>query len=168
VRDIYPGDSYDLVKRFWHDQLACIPPLCAHPHFVPPPLHVQYTALTRLPILDPMKLPEWPFGLFLDPDTGIPLPEEQFTQASLLRPHYMICFDQSIHRKHKGGLNKDQQRETKRDFLRSQGIAPFYYFSHAPFLFMAQEMSTLQNVRNRLIGLGIPERTPTGTRLQSI
>lgn len=71
-----------------------------------------------------------------------------------LHPQYMICFDQSYHRRHE--LSREQQRARKRQFLQAQGIVSFYYVSHAPFLFMAREAEVLQVVRDRLIFLGIP------------
>lgn len=182
MRDIFLGDSYDLVKRFWRDQLHYLAPLYAHPRFVLGPLRARYTALTMIPVLDPDNPPEAPYGLFFDPHTGIPLPEDTDSNATIshaplpyivkenarLRPHYMICFDQSVHRKHKRGLDVDEQRAVKRDHLRDQGIASFYYISHAPFLFMAQNTTTLQEVRDRMIALGIPEQTPDTIRLQPI
>jgi hypothetical protein len=79
----------------------------------------------------------------------------------------MICFDQSVHRKHKQGLDEDEQRAVKRDYLRDHGIASFYYISHAPFLFMAKK-TTLRGVRDLLIASGIPEQTPDSIRLQPI
>ncbi len=66
------------------------------------------------------------------------------------------------------GLDVDEQRAVKRDYLRDQGIASFYYISHAPFLFMAQNTTTLQEVRDRMIALGIPEQTLDTIRLQPI
>jgi hypothetical protein len=182
MRDIYLGDSYDLVKRYWREQLECVAPLYAHARFIRPALRERFTTLTSIPILDLKQLPKTSYGLFLDPHTGIPLPDDSSTKVSIayaplsyivalnrqITPQYMICFDQSIHRKHKSGLSADQQRETKRSYLHTHDIVSFYYISHAPFLFMAKEITALRAIRNRLIALGIPEQTPTGIRLQSI
>ena len=180
MRDIYLGDSYDLVKRFWFENLSSIAPLFAHPKFVPSRIRDRYTTLTKIPILDFASLPNNPFAIFLDPHTGIPLPTESLggatvSHASLpfiveiikkYHPSYMICFDQSYHRRHQ--LTTERQRGLKRDFLREQGIASFYYISHAPFLFMAEKDATLIAVRTHLIELGIPEKTPITIRLQVI
>src|SRR5262249_39270673 len=128
----------------------------------------QYTAATLAQILCMDKPPVGQFGLLLDPDTGIPLPGESATAATSshaplpfivqenqrLRPAYMICFDQSYHRRHK--LNKDGQGERKRAFLLKHGINSFYYVSHAPFLFMAGNAGTLASVWKRMVSLGIP------------
>lgn len=168
MRDKYLGDSYDLVKRVWSETLGSIGLLYAHPRFVPAGIRAQYTAVTSIPILDPDALPEGTYGILLDPHTGVRLPDESATKstsshASLpfivqvnesLRPAYMICFDQSYHRRHE--LSVIEQRERKRAFLEERGIGSFYYLSHAPFLFIAVRPATLAVVRQRLLALGIP------------
>src|SRR5712692_7181280 len=155
MRELYLGDSYDLVKRFWHESLKAIAPLYSHPRFVPFRIRPQYTAVTSVPILD--SRPNGPFGLLFDPDTGIPLPTEspgltRASHASLsfmiqtddeLHPHYLICFDQSYHRHHE--LSRKEQRAKKKQFLKAQGIGSFYYVSHAPFLFMARGRDSSSN-----------------------
>jgi hypothetical protein len=180
MRDIYLGDSYDLVKRFWFENLRSVAPLFAHPSFIHEAIRERCTTLTGIRVLDFGSLPSSPFAIFLDPHTGIPLPTESLRakapkHATLpfivelnrkFHPSYMICFDQSYHRRHV--LPIDRQREAKRRFLRVQGIASFYYISHAPFLFMAEKEATLDAIREHLIELGIPENTPRAIRLQAI
>jgi|GEM_PF-532688 len=167
MQDKYLGDSYDLVKRYWADSLRDIAPLFAHPRFVPAELRVRYSSLTTITILEPAT--ERPCGILLDPDTGIPRPSESRSAASAkhatlpfilrvqeeLHPEYMICFDQSVHRS--ATLPKGEQRQLKMSWLMEHGLASFYYVSHAPFLFMAPQISMLQSIRDRLITLGIPE-----------
>jgi hypothetical protein len=141
----------------------------------------KYLAVTKIPVLDEKAIPKDPYGLLLDPHTGIPLPDaatatsahatlKYILEASReLRPHYMICFDQSVDRRHK--LSTEKQREKKREFLREQGLHSFYYLSHAPFLFMASNERTLRTVRDRLIECGVPEAIDAKTgkfRLQPI
>jgi hypothetical protein len=169
VRDIYLGDSYDLVKRFWAESLQPLARLYAHPRFVPTAIRTRYTAVTAIPVLDPDKPPVRPFGLLLDPHTGIPLPAESPAEASAshaplefivgvnaaLHPEYMICFDQSYHRWHE--LTRPEQLERKREFLQAGGISSFYYDSHAPFLFMAERAESLAGVKERLVSLGVPQ-----------
>ena len=166
MKPAYLGDSYDIVKRFWSESLRSVAPLYAHPRFVRPEIQTQYTAVTSILILS--STPEKPFGILLDPNTGIPLPEKQLNDATAsyaslpflvstnaqFHPDYMICFDQSHHRRHK--LSKRAQRDTKRKFLRESGIFSFYYVSHAPFLFMAQEGEALAAISHRLTSLGLP------------
>ncbi len=106
MKDAYLGDSYDLVKRFWREQLRCVAPLYFHPKFIRPSSHNRFTKLTTIPVLDLDHLPKTKYGLLLDPDTGIPDAENvkaSFTHAPLrciakinkkLKPEYMIYFDQ--------------------------------------------------------------------------
>jgi hypothetical protein len=169
VKGIYLGDSYDLVKRFWAESLRPLAPLYSHPRFVPAAIHARYTAVTSIPVLDTDDLPGEPFGLLLDPHTGIPLPAESPAEATAshaplpfivqvherLRPTYMICFDQSYHRHHE--LSRPEQLEKKRKFLRGRGISSFYYDSYAPFLFMAGKAEALTAAQSRLISLGVLE-----------
>lgn len=180
MRDVYLGDSYDLVKRCWCENLCSVAPLFAHPRFIKEGLRTSYTMLTKMSVLDPNTLPDTPFAVFFDPHTGIPLPTEALcgkgiSHATLpfivevnkkCHPSYMVCFDQSYHRSNK--LTVDEQRESKRAFLRQQGIASFYYISHASFLFMAEKEAMLGAVRERLLEIGIPEKTPRTVRLQGI
>ena len=117
----YLGDSYDLVKRFWREALGPIAPLYAHPKFVPADIQARFTTVTSIPIFD--SRPNGPFGLLLDPHTGIPQDPSVRTNAkhaSLefivetdreLRPRYMVCFDQSSHRT--PDLDKKGQRAKK-------------------------------------------------------
>ncbi len=76
MRGRYLGDSYDLVKRIWAENLISIGTLYAHPKFVPSTIRDQFTAVTLMPILDPAEPPEGPYGVFLDPHmrrcVGIP------------------------------------------------------------------------------------------------
>ena len=164
----YLGDSYDLVKRFWSENLRLVAPLYAHSKFVTKSISAQYTKITSIPILNEKALPQEPFGLLIDPHTGIPLPTDSQTEPSAshaplsflikahdeLHPKYMICFDQSNHRRHE--LSRKDQRMSKRAYLQKRGIRSFYYVSHAPFLFMAEKLENLEEVRLRLGETGIP------------
>lgn len=164
----YLGDSFDIVKRFWADRLTGIAPLFAHPRFVPDDIRAEFEKVVTIPVLDPSQAVN-PFGLFLDPDTGIPLPTAStqkvttahapvpFIAAELerLKPRYLICFDQSHDRS--CGLAKPEQRQSKLAALRRLGISSFYYVSHAPFLFAAGDANNLERVRHRLVESGIPE-----------
>jgi len=76
MHEKYLGDSYDLVKRFWRENLKRVAPLYAHPRFVPVEIRARYTSLTSIPIFE--SRPRGQFGILLDPHTGIPLPGEAF------------------------------------------------------------------------------------------
>jgi len=168
VHGRYLGDSYDLVKRVLCQALCPVGPLYAHPRFIPAGIQVQYTTVTSIPILNLHAPPNGAYGLFLDPHTGIPLPDKSVTKATAshaplpfiievicsLRPAYVVCFDQSYHRRPE--FTVAQQRACKQAFLRDHGISSFYYLSHAPFLFMAETQTGLVAVRQRLLDFGIP------------
>lgn len=163
----YLGDSFDIVKRFWADHLCAVAPLFAHPKFVPPEIREQYCRMIGAALL-PGERPPGPFGLFLDPDTGIPLPTSSSTSVTAahaplsfvvgefrrLRPTYAICFDQSHDRG--SGLSGQEQRDCKRRALHRELIPSFYYVSHAPFLFMAEDDRVLNCLLDCLTESGVP------------
>ncbi len=135
MRDIFVCDSYELAKQFWRDKLHYLAPLYAHPRFVLGPLRARYIAVTMIPILDLDNPPETPYGLFFDPHTGIPIPQDRDSKMTIshvplsyivkengrLRPHDMICFYQSAHRKHNRGLDVDEQRACQARLLAGLG-----------------------------------------------
>ena len=141
----------EIPRRFVRPRQAF---LVRKPRFVPSPIRSQYTAVTKIPILD--ARPEGAFGLLLDPHTGVPVADGLSSSASVghaplsfivelnqkLRPEYLICFDQSYHRKH--SLSKKGQMEAKLTFLHEKGMHAFYYVSHASFLFIAQKKPVLR------------------------
>ena len=182
MKEDFLGDSFDLVKRFWSEQLGPIAPLKAHPKFVPVTLRMRFTKLTTIPFLDLDRCPTEAFGLFLDPHTGVPLPKEDhaittpayaplpflINELARLKPRFAICFDQCHDRRHATNPSREWQQTKKQEFLREHGIPSFYYQSHAPFLFTASVREHLQEIRQRLIEVGIPEKSSGGYRLQTI
>lgn len=165
----YLGDSYDIVKRFWAERLSLVAPLLAHPRFVPVAIKHQFELLVGMRVLERDETPTGPFGLFLDPHTGIPLPrvarytatathaplafiEDEFSR---LKPRYMVCFDQSHDRV--PDLSRSAQRALKRADLTARHLFSFYYVSHAPFLFATSEKGVLESLYRRLVESGIPE-----------
>lgn len=83
----YLGDSYDIVKRFWAERLQVIAPLLAHPRFVPLPIRSEFENMVGMRVLDPGNPPSHPFGLFLDPHTGVPLPTKGTHKATSSHAH---------------------------------------------------------------------------------
>jgi hypothetical protein len=168
VREIFLGDSYDLVKRFWAQTLRPIAPLYTHPKFVPANLISRYTALTSIPLFGPLIKDA--FGLFLDPHTGICLPNDRESLDGAtashvsptflvrinkeLEPKYAICFDQAFHRTN--ALSRQGQMRAKAEFLRAHNITSFYYVSHAPFLFMSSSPDTTHELYSCLLSAGLP------------
>jgi hypothetical protein len=167
VRDKYLGDSFDIVKRFFAERVSVVGPLVAHPRFVSPRLRPAFEKMMGMSVLS-AELPQAPFGLFLDPHTGIPLPDSSSRTATAshapvqfiadefarLQPRYVICFDQSHDRS--CGVTRVEQRKRKTDALRGLGLESFYYVSHAPFLFAANDGTVLKALRSRLVESGIP------------
>jgi len=180
VHKKYLGDSFDIVKRFFAERLATVAPLLAHPRFVPTEIRPAFEKMTRMRVLGATEAPTQPFGLFLDPHTGIPLPAAALRTATVshaplqfiadefarLKPRYVICFDQS----HDRGcdLPRSDQRKRKCTELRARNLNSFYYVSHAPFLFAAAERTVLDSLRARLVESGIPEWRLEGESPQSI
>ena len=159
----YLGDSYDLVKRFFCQILSPIASLYAHEKFVPPGIREAYTKLTGIQVFG--TRPEGRFGVLLDPDTGATDGHVTRKHASLqfiadvnreFRPAYIVCFDQSYHRKHKN--DKKEQRLAKLLRLRALGLQSFYYSSHAPFLFAAESREVVDVIFDLLRFEGIPDR----------
>ena len=162
------GDSYDIVKRFWAERLALVGPLFAHPRFVPQELRSDFEAMVGMRVLAPQDRPSTPFGIFLDPDTGIPLPAARsqtvtrahapvaFIQSEYdrLQPSYLVCFDQSHDRA--AALSSADQRAHKRAALRELQLQSFYYVSHASFLFVSKSADTLREMHTRILHSGIP------------
>lgn len=162
MHEDYLGDSYDLVKRFLAETLRPVGKLYADSEFVPDRIRKEYVHLTRIAILGD-ESPESPFGVLLDPDTGFTLSREtpkHVTLKSILdlnqrnHPDYVVCFDQSHHRKHE--LNREGQHAAKMRALSESGLSSFYYESHAPFLFMAQDEQILRKLFDHLVAAGIP------------
>lgn len=159
------GDSYDLVKRFWAENLSSIAPIYADERFVPDGIRDAYTKMTRIPLFQHSV--SHPFAIFLDPCTGIPRltnplrkPTKKYAPLPFIvevfekyHPEFLICFDQSF------GYNesKEVSMEEKRTQLTSNGLFAFYFSSHANFLFVSESYETITVLRKRLITLGIPD-----------
>jgi hypothetical protein len=177
MREKYLGDSYDIVKRFWAQWLSPIAPLLAHPRFIPTGIRPAFQKITTMGVMEDGE--RGPFGLFLDPHTGIPSPQTtvqsvsashaplSFIQDELhrLSPKYLICFDQSHDRA--CGLTLRQQRDAKRTFLQERGVDSFYYVSHAPFLFVSADAHVLESLRVRLGDGGIPATRLEGRTIET-
>ena len=161
------GDSYDAVKRLWHETFSEWAPLLAEPRFIPEDIWSDFTTITRIPLLTEHRPPI--YSIFNDPDTGIRLPDrenqkEGVTHVSLstiaeqLRNPGVRCvvtFDQSHHRE--PGFTPADQRNAKISWLRCQKLPAFYYVSHAPFLFAFSEPKHMKEARGLLLKVGIPE-----------
>lgn len=160
------GDSYDLVKRFWAENLSSIAPIYADERFISEKIREEYTLITRIPILNPSTA--HPYAIFLDPCTGIPSPKNPARNPTKKRaplpfivsvfekdhPEFLICFDQSF------GFNEEKKHcmKEKLNHLASRGLHAFYYTSHANFLFVSESDSMISSIKERLLSAGIPNR----------
>jgi hypothetical protein len=160
------GDSYDLVKRFWAENLSSIAPIYADDRFVPKEIRSDYTQMTRIPFFHDSVT--HPFAIFLDPCTGIPRitssvrkPTKMYAPIPFIievfekhHPEFLVCFDQSF------GFNESKEicMEEKRTVLISKGLCAFYYTSHANFLFASESPGIIDSIKKQLLSLGFPDQ----------
>lgn len=180
MHEQYLGDSFDILKRFWVDLLSPAAPMLAHSRFIPADLQPRYTQLTGATIYDPTNTMTSAYSLLLDPHTGIPLPDAanqrlrvshapiDFIASLFDDPNlsFIACYDQTARRQ--ADLSLVYQLNAKRTQLLTHDIPSFYYVSHAPFLFASRSADTLNSIRQRMLDAGIPERTSTTIRLQTV
>lgn len=166
VKRDFLGDSYDLVKSFWHRVLAEWAPLFADPRFIPDDLRADYSRLTGIKMLPVPPIER--FSIINDPDVGIRLPGEENQgegcthttmsginiQLEELGPKCIITFDQSNYRH--SGYTLGQQHRAKLEELRRRLKYGFYYVSHALFLFAFKNQGDMQHVRTIVVNTGIP------------
>jgi len=136
VKGQYLGDSYDAVKRLWQEVLAEWAPLHAEPRFIPEDIRNEFTAFTRIPLLNECR-PMF-YAILNDPDTGVrppncanqsegrshialPTIREQLRNAAV---QCVITFDQSNHRE--PGLSPKSQRNKKLRWLGHERLSAFY------------------------------------------
>jgi len=155
------GDSFDIVKRFFVENLTAI-----GYHVVVDPMltgewngleHKFYQLLKVSPLAEKIKSKS---ALLLDPDTGIGKKKTkrhvtiEYIAAQLLHHDVVVSFDQSFSRT---GNASSNIRE-KLDLLEKTGNHGFYYDSHARFLFAAKSVETLYGIEQQLLASGLPER----------
>lgn len=155
------GDSYDIVKRFFVEQLH---------------------ALGYKVSVDPMLTGDWNgseddfyrflgtnaqglsgstrSALLLDPDTGIGANRSskhvtiREIVEKLSEQEIVVCFDQSFSR----NRSTEEQMQEKLSYLIESGKVGFYYDSHARFLFASSSRASLERVKNQLLKSGLPKR----------
>ena len=158
----YLGDSYDLVKRFFCFELSRL----GYTVSVDPMLTgdwntnvCEFYRLIGAEPLDSNRPMSAKAALFLDPDTGINSKggkqHASFDCLALKCKSYelVFAFDQSFSRQVKP---KDVIRE-KLIELREKGCHGMYYDSHARFVFVANKRDVLNELRNHLVALGLPQ-----------
>ncbi len=169
MKENYLGDSYDIVKRFWADVLRPIAKLYVHPSFIPDSIKERFALVTRMPLYQAsVSEAGRPFGIFLDPDTGIALPSARHQRTSIahasldfivrlyqeVKPEYLVCFDQSF--KRGKAQSKREEMKVKCDAIEKRGYESFYFDSHASFLFVSHNAHTLVGIEKAISEAGIP------------
>lgn len=154
----YFGDSYDIVKRFFCFELATL----GYAITVKPMLTGDWAgnegAFYRLIGAGPMPAPGPRTAVFFDPDTGVH-ERASIRHLSLLglstaarENDLAFSFDQSFSRQHVAS----EAMQHKLSLLMGMGSLGMYYDSHARFLFASSQASTINELRQHLLMLGLP------------
>jgi len=158
----YFGDSYDVVKRFFCDQLSTLGyEVIAEPMFTGKwdgreAAFVRFIG-TRL-AAGGSQAPDRT-ALFLDPDTGVSIKASPShvaisdLAARASRYALVFAFDQSFSR----GRDPKQAMREKLSCLSDRGCHAMYYDSHARFLFVSASQRSIHEVRNHLVQIGMPD-----------
>lgn len=155
------GDSYDVVKRFFVQALTEI----GYEVFVDPMFtgnwgdkKQKFLNFIGAKCVDDFKKTENKTALFIDPDTGIGKKEssKHVTISSIIKTldefELVFSFDQSFSYSRSSG----DQMEKKLNELLRQGGAGFFYDSHARFLFASKHIVFIDEIKNALLKLGLP------------
>ncbi len=158
----YLGDSYDLVKRFFFQELVALGYEVAIDPMLTGSWHGNEQNFYRLVGAVPASgsiTPSKRRALLLDPDTGVSAKNTKshvsFTrlaheaEASTL----VFSFDQSFSRQAPPQI----VMRTKLEALQALSCSAMYYDSHARFLFVAKQSHSLRELRLHLLSLGLPE-----------
>lgn len=153
------GDSFDIVKRFFVENLNAI----GYKVVVDPMLtgewngleHDFYQFIKAYPLTEKSNSKS---AILLDPDTGVGRKKSkrhvtiECITDQLLHHDVVFSFDQSFSR---GGKAIDKMKE-KLILLQETGNHGFYYDSHARFLFAAKSIDTLEGIEQQLMTSGLP------------
>jgi hypothetical protein len=164
----YLGDSYDLVKRFFCQELRALGyHVTADPMFTGA-WDEERLQFFRLIGVDPAGNAAVRAGrtaLFLDPDTGVNhkggKQHVSFDRLALEATRYTVVFsfDQSFSRQ----ASPLELMRGKLSALKKRGCHALYYDSHARFLFAASREETLVELERHLVALGLPTSRLLGT-----
>lgn len=154
------GDSFDIVKRFFVENLNEI-----GYHVVVDPMltgewngleNKFYKLLKASPLSKNIKTKS---ALLLDPDTGVgrKRTKQHVTIKCIVNQlskyDIVFSFDQSFSR---AGSATEKMNE-KLMHLKKTGNYGFYYDSHARFLFTAKSKETLKEFEQQLLSSGLPK-----------
>ena len=163
----YFGDSYDLVKRFFCEQLSSLGYTVSIEAMLTGEwagAEVQFFKLIGATPLAAGTESRGGTAVFVDPDTGVQskatLRHVSLNRFVALSSQYPIvfAFDQSFSRQAKF----PESLQAKLSELERLGAHGMYYNSHARFLFVARDIRSLERLKSHLVGLGLPaSRLPT-------
>ena len=161
------GDSFDLVKRFFCQELAKL----GYAVSVDPMFTGDWNGREQ----DFFRLicaqPEVPANesrhtaLFIDPDTGVRENggKQHVSFERLLKEAssnaLVFSFDQSFSRQ----AEPDKVMLDKLAVIKAEGCHGMYYNSHARFLFVSSQQVRLHELRDHLISLGLPSERLLGS-----
>jgi hypothetical protein len=153
------GDSYDIVKRFFCQELrAAGYEVFADPMFADG-AEIPATAYHRLLGAAPVRRRvSRGSALFLDPGTGVRQRGGRrhisFDRLAEEAKRYALvfAFDQSFSR---GESDSTVMRKLRP--IAELGCCAMYYSSHAHFVFVARRAATIRRLRLRLMQSGLPE-----------
>ncbi len=158
----YVGDSFDLVKRFFCNELSALGYIVTvEPMFTDTWNDQSKVGFFRFIGATPQEVPvptSRDSVLFLDPDKGVN--EKGGSQhvsfdrlAMETSKHTLVfSFDQSFSRQKKAR----EVMKNKFAELRGRGCHAMYYDSHARFLFASERRKPLRELHAHLLSLGIP------------
>jgi hypothetical protein len=158
----YVGDSYDLVKRFFSQELGVL----GYEVLVEPLFTGEWSDLEasffRLigakHIRDPLT-PNARRALLIDPDTGINAKggakHVSFNRIAKAAQEYdlVFVFDQSFSRQQ---APRTVMAEKLAE-LTKIGLHAMYYDSHARFAFASRNGAAVDELHRHLLGIGLPE-----------
>ena len=154
----YFGDSYDLAKRFFCQELALLGYTVSVDAMLTGDWNGTEQQFYQLIGARPTEGQCAPSALFVDPDTGVHssgsrkhITYERMAELSLAH-RLVFSFDQSFSRQHVAKA----VMERKLARLQSLGCHAMYYDSHARFLFTARQQEPIQELRSHLLLLGMP------------
>lgn len=177
----YFGDTYDLAKRFLMQCLAPKGPWGIVPMFTDDWSDAQIAEYERLlggTVLNTNCIKgtrnrhqattagDWNGHVFIDPDTGVPLPDsderstshlllDEIVREAMERPeHIILVFDQSY--ANAKLRNKVEPMKQKLAHLEGKGIECFGYLGQASFLILSCDSDALEQAKRNLLDAGVP------------
>ena len=154
------GDSFDLVKRFFCQEIAKLGYTVSVDPMFTGDWNGREQAFFRLICAQPeLSTNESRHtALFIDPDTGVRENggKQYVSFDRLLREAssnaLVFSFDQSFSRQ----AEPDKVMVRKLATIKAQGRHGMYYNSHARFLFVSSQQVRLRELRDHLVSLGLP------------